>query len=75
MIKDVNFVKKYAPDYIGGEEVAREATDVEIKYLIKLKKKLVSLHNQEMEIEKYINRIIKNIIDRTNRQNRGVRWK
>ena len=57
----VKWIRKYAPGYIGGKEIAKKANDNEVKALSEFYDKVAEHSNAIQELEKMIKRI-KNVI-------------
>jgi len=55
------WIRDYAPGFIGGEEVARKATDEEILFLAKLADEESRLYNLLMERKREFNRLVEAI--------------
>ena len=62
--EDIEFARKNAPGYIGGQYFADLATDEEISEIITIKDKLAEMHNTAKGLEKQFANITKAIKER-----------
>ena len=49
--EDIDFVRNSAPGFVGGEDMAKEATDKEIRHLILLNNKIAGLVNDPAKLD------------------------
>ena len=50
--KDITFVRNFAPGFIGGKDMAKEATDEEIRCLILLNSKITKSINDPAKLNR-----------------------
>lgn len=62
--QSINFVKDFAPGYIGGQEITKKATDNEIGYLIDLNNQIAELDNALIDLRDRERKIINHIKER-----------
>ena len=63
--KQVNFVRKNAPGYIGDEKVVKIATNQELLQMISLQEQYTSAYNQAMEWKRLFYNIYESVELRT----------
>lgn len=50
-LRDINWVKEFAPGCVGGQEVVNKATNIEIDYLLTLGSQIANHHNTLFELK------------------------
>jgi len=56
--KDIEFVRNFAPGFIGGKDIAKEATDEEIRHLILINNRIAKLVNDPAVLEQTGKRLL-----------------
>lgn len=59
--KNIQFVKDFAPGYIGGQEITKIATDNEIGYLIDLNNQIAEHYNTLIDLREQEKNILNSI--------------
>jgi len=68
---DPKWIRNYAPGFIGGEEVAKKATDEEVLFLAELANEMSRLYSRFLDRKEKFN----NLVEAIKKRGRAIRRK